>query len=187
VRVAVTQITQLLERMHAGDAGARDALFAAAYEELRRLARARLRHGGRNTVLDTTSLVHECYLRFVQAGELRAQDRRAFFAYAAKVMRSVIVNFARERAAERRGGDAPHLTLSTELAANLASDEEPILRVHEALEVLERADERLAQVALMRYFGGYTEREIAETLHVTERTVQSDWTKARLILVEALR
>jgi RNA polymerase sigma factor (TIGR02999 family) len=185
--VAVTQITQLLERMHAGDATARDALFAAAYEELRRLARARLRHGGRNTLLDTASLVHECYLRFARAGELRAQDRRAFFAYASRVMRSVILNFARERAAERRGGGAPHLTLSAELEANLASDEETILRVHEALDVLERADERLAQVAEMRYFGGYTEREIAETLQVTERTVQNDWAKARLILAEALR
>jgi RNA polymerase sigma factor (TIGR02999 family) len=183
----VAQITQLLERMHAGDTAARDALFAAAYEELQRLARARLRHGGRNTLLDTTSLVHECYLRFAQAGELRAQDRRAFFAYASQVMRSVILNFARERAAERRGGSAPHLTLSTELVANLPSDEETILRVHEALDVLERADERLAQVAEMRYFGGYTEREIAETLQVTERTVQNDWAKARLILAEALR
>ena len=184
---AVAQITQLLERLHAGDAAARDALFAAAYGELRRLARARLRDGGRNTVLETTSLVHECYLRFVGAGELRAEDRRAFFAYASQVMRSVILNSVRERQAERRGGDVPQLTLSTEIEANLASDEETLLKVHEALEVLEQADSRLAQVAQMRYFGGYTEREIAETLDVTERTVRNDWAKARLILKEALR
>jgi RNA polymerase sigma factor (TIGR02999 family) len=107
----MTQVTQLLERMHAGDAAARDALFAAAYEELRRLARARLRDGGRNTVLETTSLVHECYLRFLGAGQLRAEDRRAFFAYASQVMRSVILNSVRERQAERRGGDTPQLTL----------------------------------------------------------------------------
>src|SRR5437899_2411539 len=106
----MTRITQLLERVRAQDAGARDALFAAAYEELRRLARARLRDGGRNTVLETTSLVHECYLRFVGAGELRASDRRAFFAYASQVMRSVILNSVRERQAERRGGGAPHVT-----------------------------------------------------------------------------
>jgi len=171
----MAQITQLLERMHAGDAGARDALFAAAYEELRRLARARLRDGGRNTVLETTSLVHECYLRFVSAGELRAEDRRAFFAYASQVMRSVILNSVRERQAERRGGDVPQLTLSTEIEASLSGDEATLLKVHEALEVLEQADGRLAQVALMRYFGGYSEKEIAETLDVTERTVRRDW------------
>jgi RNA polymerase sigma factor (TIGR02999 family) len=183
----MSQVTQLLERMHAGDAAARDALFAAAYEELRRLARARLRDGGRNTVLETTSLVHECYLRFVGSGELRAEDRRAFFAYASQVMRSVILSNVRERQAERRGGDLQQLTLSTEIAANVASDEATILKVHEALEVLEQADARLAQVAQMRYFGGYSEREIAETLGVTERTVQRDWEKARAILSAALR
>jgi len=183
----VTQITQLLERMHAGDPAARDALFAAAYEELRRLARLRLRDGGRNTVLDTTSLVHECYLRFVEAGQLRATDRRGFFAYASQVMRSVILNSVRERQAQRRGGHVPRLTLSTELAAELAGDEETILKVDEALRALEQADARLAQVVQMRYFGGYTAREIAETLNVTERTVQRDWEKARAILIAALQ
>jgi len=182
----MTRITQLLKGMHAGDAEARNALFAVPYKELRRLARARLRGGGRNTVLETTSLVHECYLRCARAGELRAEDRRAFFAYASQVMRSVILTSIRERQAERRGGDALRLTLSTEIAANVVSDEETILRVHEALEVLEQADARLALVAQMRYFGGYTEREIAETVGVTERTVQRDWEKARAILAAAL-
>jgi RNA polymerase sigma factor (TIGR02999 family) len=185
--IEMVELTQLLQRMHAGDAGARDALFSAAYGELRRLARSRLRAGGRNTVLQTTSLVHESYLRFVHSGELRAEDRGAFFAYASQVMRTVILNIVRERAAERRGGKAVHLTLSTELAASLQSDEESILQVHEALEVLERASPRLAQVAEMRYFGGYSEREIAEALQVAERTVQRDWEKARLILAEALK
>jgi RNA polymerase sigma factor (TIGR02999 family) len=182
----MTQITQLLERVRSGDVGARDELFEVAYEELRRLARSRLRGGGRNTVLETTSLVHECYMRFIGAGELRAEDRRAFFAYASQVMRSVILNSVRERQAERRGGDVAMLTLSTEMAGSLAADEQTILKVHEALEVLERADQRLAQVALMRYFGGYTEAEIADTLGVTERTVRRDWEKARAILEAAL-
>jgi RNA polymerase sigma factor (TIGR02999 family) len=173
--------------MHAGDAQARDALFAAAYTELHRLARARLRDGGRDSVLDTTCLVHESYLKFVTAGELRAEDRRAFFAYASQVMRSVIVNSMRERLAEKRGGDARPLTLSTKLSANIAENEETVLKVHEALEDLEKVDQRLAQVAQMRYFGGYSEAEIAETLAVTERTVQRDWEKARLILAESLR
>ncbi len=183
----MTQLTELLGRMQAGDSGARDALFAAAYPDLQRLARARLRDGGRNTVMDTSSLVHESYLRFVTAGELRAEDRRAFFAYASQVMRSVIVNSVRERIAQKRGGDWRPLTLSTNLAANLADAEDTVLRVHEALEDLEQADPRLAQVAQMRYFGGYSEREIAETLGVTERTVQRDWEKARLILAASLR
>jgi len=183
----MAQITQLLDRMRAGDAEARDALFAVAYEELRRMARARLRDGGRSTVLETTSLVHECYLRFVSSGQLRAEDRRAFFAYASQVMRSVILNGVRERQAERRGGNVPQLTLSTEIEANFCSDEETILKVNEALEVLEQADSRLALVAQMRYFGGYSDQEIAETLEVTDRTVRRDWERARLILREALR
>lgn len=181
------QLTQLLARLQSGDAEARDALFAAAYPELHRLARSRLRDGGRHTLLDTTCLVHEAYLRFVSAGELRAEDRRSFFAYASQVMRSVIVNSVRERIAAKRGGTARPVTLSTQLAASVAEDEATILKVHEALEVLEQADPRLGQVAQMRYFGGYSEQEIAETLDVTERTVRRDWEKARLILAELLR
>jgi RNA polymerase sigma factor (TIGR02999 family) len=181
------QITQLLARMQEGDDNARDALFAATYDELRRMARSRLRDGGRNTLLDTTSLVHESYLRFVRVGQLRIEDRRAFFGYAARVMRSVIVDSARERLAERRGGGVSPLTLNTELIENLAEGEESILRIHEALKDLERADARLAQVVEMRYFGGYSEQEIAETLGVTERTVQRDWEKARLILRASLK
>jgi len=183
----VNQLTALIARVQAGDSAARDALFAAAYGELHRLARARLRDGGRHTLLDTTALVHESYLRFVRAGELRAEDRRAFFAYASQVMRSVIINSARERIAQKRGGDCLPLKLSTELAAGIPGREDEVLRVHEALEVLEKADPRLAQVAQMRYFGGYSEQEIAETLEVTERTVRRDWEKARLILAVALR
>lgn len=180
------QITQLLSQVRAGDAAARDALFAAAYPGLRQLAHARLRGGGRNTLLDTCSLVHESYLRCVQSGELRAEDRRAFFAYASQVMRSVIVSSARERAASKRGSGMRPVTLSTRIGEQLADGEEIILRVHEALESLEQIEPRLAQVAQMRYFGGYSEQEIAETLQVTERTVQRLWLKARLMLQAAL-
>jgi RNA polymerase sigma factor (TIGR02999 family) len=180
------QLTRLLERMRAGEDDARDALLAAAYPELRRLAHARLKDGGRNTMLDTTALVHESYLRFLDVGELRADDRRAFFAYASQVMRTVIVNSARDRLAQRRGGDLAQVTLSTDLVGSLGGDDESVLRVHEALAVLGQADSRLAQVVEMRYFGGYSEREIAETLDVTERTVQRDWEKARILLEAAL-
>ena len=162
--------------------GAREALFAAAYPDLERLARARLRDGGRSTLLDTRSLVHESYLRYLQGGKLRAEDRRAFFAYASQVMRSVVVSCARERAAQKRGSGWRPLTLTTRIADRAPEAEDEILQVHEALDSLELVDARLAQVVQMRYFGGYSEQEIAETLEVTERTVQRLWLKAKLML-----
>lgn len=175
-------IGHLIQRVNAGEPGAKDRLFAAAYGDLRQLARSRLRSGGRNTVLDTTALVHESYLRFVQGGQLRSEDRRAFFAYASRAMRSVIVDTVRERQAEHRGGEAEHLTLNTQLQEQLPSGEGAVLQTHEALQVLEQAEPRLAQVVEMRYFGGYSEAEIAEALGVTTRTVRRDWEKARLLL-----
>jgi len=181
-------LTVLLSRMKDGDRAARDALFAAAYQELRRLAHARLRGGGRNTVLDTTALVHESYLRLVKTGELTLDARRAFFGYASRVMRSVIVDSARARLAERRGGDAQRITLSTDLAADLAApDEAWIVQVHEALLQLEEADARAARGVEMRYFGGYSDKEIADTLDLAERTVQRDWDKARMLLRAILK
>jgi len=186
-KTAMGQLTDLLRRVQAGDARARDALFVAAYAELHSLAQSRLRLGGRNALLDTTGLVHESYLRFARAGELRAEDRRAFFAYAAQVMRSVILNSVRGRIALKRGGNPAPSETSAPLPGDLPSDEQTVVDVHEALKDLEQADPRLAQVAEMRYFGGYSEKEIAETLEITERTVRRDWEKARLILAEALR
>jgi len=183
----MTELTQLIRRVKDGEAGAHDDLFAAAYPELKKLARSRLRDGGRNTVLDTTALVHESYLKFLAGGQLRAEDRRAFFAYASSVMRSVIIDSVRERQAERRGGGAERLTLHTQLLDDADGDNEDLLRVNEALDVLAQAEPRLAQVVEMRYFGGYTEAEIAEALELTERTVRRDWDKARLLLSEMLK
>jgi RNA polymerase sigma factor (TIGR02999 family) len=180
------QVTQLLRRLHAGDQNARNALFTVAYKELRRMARALLRDGGRNAALDTITVVHDSYLR-VQAAQLRAVDRRGFFAYASKVMRSVILDRVRERKAQRRGADAVHLTLSTELVSNLTNEDPMIQKLHEALEDLEQADARLAQVVQMHYFHGYSVKELAQMLRVNERTVQRDLEKARLILAAALR
>ena len=185
--VPVADLTQLLRQAQAGDAQARDALFAVAYPRLQQLARARLRDGGRNTMLDTRSLVHESYLRYVQSGELRAEDRRAFFAFASQVMRSVIVNSARDRAAQKRGAGYRPVTLSTGISERTPGGEEVILQVHEALESLAQVDARLAQVVQMRYFGGYSEQEIAETLEVTERTVQRLWLKARMMLLASMQ
>lgn len=181
------ELTDLLLRANAGDEAARQQLFASAYDELRVMARARLREGGRNTLLDTTVLVHESFLRFVQAGRLQAGDRGHFFAYAASVMRSVIVDFARRRQAQRRGGDVAHVTLDTDLANSLAAQEDEVIGVHEALAQLESVDPRLARIVEMRFFAGMGETEIGEALGVTQRTVRRDWERARLLLSAVLR
>ena len=170
------------------DAAPVDELFSATYAELRRLARSRLRAGGRNTVLDTTALVHETYLRLSKSIGAQCPDRVQFFVYAGKVMRSVIVDIVRQRQTERRGGGVPHITLTGNLqGAGDIAGEEQILRVSEALEELAKVDKRMAQVVEMRYFGGLTDQEIGQALGVTDRTVRRDWEQARLFLAEALK
>jgi len=181
-----SRLTVLLASARGGDRDAAGDAYSLLYNELRRLARAKLRRHQSMTLLDTTSLVHESYLRLIGADALPVADRHHFFAYAARVMRSVIVDFARARAAERRGGEAEHVVLDTMVAAEVAAPENDVLRVHEALETLARADERLARIVEMRYFGGLSEIEIAQILDVSERTVRRDWEKARLLLKAAL-
>jgi RNA polymerase sigma factor (TIGR02999 family) len=174
----VPSITLLLQQDRDGDEAARGELFTAAH--------ARLRESGRPDSLDTTALVHESYERFVRAGALRADNRRAFFAYASQVMRSVVVDLARERLSARRGGGAAPLTLDTHLSAEIPANDGGVLRVHEALAVLEKAEPRLAKVIEMRYFGGYTEAEIADALALTDRTVRRDCDKGLLLLKAVL-
>jgi len=129
-------IEVLMASANAGEPGALDRLFELLYPELRQLARSRLREGGRNLMLDTTALVHEAYLRFVQSGALRSDGRRAFFAYASRVMRSVIVDAAREVNAQRRGGDIRHLTLDTRLIDELPGQDNDLLHIDQALRLL---------------------------------------------------
>jgi RNA polymerase sigma factor (TIGR02999 family) len=181
------EITELLGRAQSGDEAARSALFEKVYGELRQLARSRLTGSGSYALPGTTALLHESYLRLLQAGALRAGDRRAFFAFATRVARSVAVDGARERLAQRRRDDAQHVAVATRPGEGNASAEERILRVHAALETLERADAHLARVVEMRYFGSLTEREIADTLGVAEPAVQRDWEKARTLLEAAMR
>jgi RNA polymerase sigma factor (TIGR02999 family) len=180
-------LTDLLRRAQDGDEAAMRLVFDATYEELCRLARVRLSKGGRGTFLDTSSLVHESYLRFAKAARLRLEDRQHFLRYAGHVMRSVIVDFVRGKLSERRGGDAMHVTLSSEVSENACESETEILRVHEALEELSQYDTRMVEVVELRYFAGMTEAEIAEALGVTDRTVRRDWEKARLFLAKALK
>ena len=160
-------------------------LSAQAYRQLRVLARARLRHGGRETLLDTTALVHEAYLR-IAGVEMGSDEQRSFLSYASRTMRSVIVDFARKRQAERRGGDVFIVTLTGNIAERQPAAADDIVRVHEALEELACIDVRLAQVVEMRYFAGLVEAQIARALGVSERTVRRDWEKARLLLSRVL-
>jgi RNA polymerase sigma factor (TIGR02999 family) len=155
------------------------------YSEMRRIARARLAKGGRYTLLDTTALVHESFMR-LQRANATVSDPQRFLAYAASTMRSVIVDYVRRRQAERRGDGAPHVPLDTMIGEQLGASDEEILDVHEALETLAAVDERLVHVVEMRYFGGLTDVEIGQALGVTDRTVRRDWDRARLLLAGLL-
>jgi RNA polymerase sigma factor (TIGR02999 family) len=179
-------MTALLASARRGDKESAAEVFALMYEELRRIARARLSQHQDFTLLDTTALVHESYLKLAGLPTLPVEDRKHFFTYAATVMRSVIVDFARARATERRGALADKVMLDTALADQLAQPDDDVLRVHEALEVLEQADAQLAKIVEMRYFGGLTEVEIAQVLELSDRTVRRNWEKAKLILSAAL-
>lgn len=155
------------------------------YRQLRVLARARLRQGGRNTLLDTTALVHEAVLRMSGMQASDAETRRVL-AYASRTMRSVIVDIARRRQAARRGGDACIVTYTDALAEKAPAPADHILRVHEALLELAGFDPALAQVVEMRFFAGLSDVEIAHALSISERTVRRHWEKARLLLAQAL-
>jgi RNA polymerase sigma factor (TIGR02999 family) len=181
-----TSLTDMIRRAQDGDDRALQSIFEVTYEELRRMASNRLRSVERNALLDTTALVHECFLRFANAKQLGVTDRVHFFRYAGRVMRSVIVDLARASLAERRGGGAPHRPLSTTIGEFAVTGEEEVLRIHEALDELAKYDQRLVQVVEMRYFAEMTETEIAEALGVTDRTIRRDWEKARLLLAQAL-
>lgn len=183
----MSEITTLLRAASTGDSQAAEQVVSLLYGELRRLAHSRLRRSGDMTLLDTTALVHESYLRIQRAGDLDFPDRKHFLSYASTVMRTIVIDMARSRQAERHGGHAMHVTLSTDVGNSTPVPDDQVLRVHEALDELAAVDERLAKVVEMRYFAGLTEAEIAECLNVTERTVQRDWQKARLFLSMALQ
>lgn len=183
-------VTRLLSAGVSGNSAAFDALYEMLYAELRRLAHARIRRSGDLTLLDTTSLVHEAFLRFEKNGDFTFRNRDQFMGYAARVMRTVVVDAVRARQAERRGGDVEHVALDDTIADTtpdaMAAQDDEILRVHEALEALASVDERLVQVVEMRYFVGMTETEIAMALGLAVRTVGRDWEKARLFLHASL-
>jgi RNA polymerase sigma factor (TIGR02999 family) len=180
-------IEVLLEGARKGDQQAVDQLFTMLHAEFRQIAHARLRKSTPLTLVETTVLVNESYLRMVQTGKLAVNDRVHFLAYAARVMRSIIVDLVRERMAQRRGCGQGEITLNTDVAEALPSAEAEILAVNEALESLASVDPRLVEVVDLRYFAGFTEPEIAAALEASERTVRRLWEKAKVLLSATLR
>jgi len=182
-------ITVLLDAARDGDRGALDRVLSALYQELHGMARRQLAGQQHGHTLDATALVHEAYLKLVGRGNGSAQfdDRAHFFAYAASAMRSVIVDYARQRLAQKRGGDLHRVTeLPENIEGGLSLDED-MLGLDTALNRLTAVDPRLTQVVELRYFAGLSELEIAALLQRSERSVRRDWQKARMFLLASLQ
>jgi RNA polymerase sigma factor (TIGR02999 family) len=179
-------VTGMLEAANQGDKTAIGQLYGVLYPELRNLAHQRVRNHNNLQMLDTTSLVHESYLRLVKAGRINVENRKHFLAYAAHVMRSVVVDFVRHSRTEKQGGAELHVTLNSDVLDGVASPADEILRLHEFLEELAQVDARLVSVIEMRYFAALDNEQIAEVLGVTDRTVRRDLEKARLLLLDAI-
>ena len=175
-----TTITGLLAAWRHGDRDAIDRLMPLVYEELRSLARRRFRDG-RDQTLQTTALVHEVYLKLADESQLQVQDRHHFFALAAKAMRQLTVDYARRRAATKRGGGV-QLVSADDVELPAVERAGQIVELDAALERLAQLDEWLSRVVELRYFGGLSVEETAAVLGCSERTVKRDWRKARALL-----
>ena len=180
-----TSITALLADLRAGRREAFDKMVPLVYRELHRAASRELAARPSDS-LSTTALVHELYLKFSRAENADWHNRAHFLGVASVAMRHILVDRARRRRAEKRGGPLPHVTLDDALTA-AATQADSLLELHEALDHLGKLDKRLARVVECRFFGGMTEQETAEALHVAVRTVRRDWIKARGLLYQALR
>jgi RNA polymerase sigma factor (TIGR02999 family) len=176
------EITQLLVAWKQGSAQAPDRLFPLVYDELRGRARRLLRRGAPGQTLDATALVHETYLKLVDQTRVDLRDRGHFFAVASKAMRQIIVDHARARAADKRGGGERPVTLDEGTAA-VASRAAEIVAVDSALAKLEAVEPRLAGIVEMRFFAGLSVEETAAGLDLSPRTVKRDWQKARAFLL----
>lgn len=182
---APSEVTLLLQRTAAGDASARDPLYRVLYPMLMRLARSHLARAG-TLSLDAPGLLHEAYLRLNEQTKLPDRNRRVFFAYASRVMRSVVIDYVRERGARKRGGDMAPVTLSANQPDSIFVDNS-VGDVERALQALEAVDERAFRVVEMRYFAGLREEDVADVLEVSLPTVKRDWRKARAFLYQHLR
>ena len=179
-------VTRLLLAWRDGDNAALERLAPLVYTELRKLAHARMRAESPHASIDTTDLVHEAYLRLVDARSVSWQNRTHFYALCARAMRRILVDSARRRRSLKRGGAVLMVPLEKSLAVSSDRDSD-LLALDEALAELSAADPRQGQVVELRYFGGLSVDETARVLHVSPHTVVRDWNMAKLWLLRALR
>jgi RNA polymerase sigma factor (TIGR02999 family) len=172
-------VTALLNAWCLGDNSALDRLVPLVYAELRQVAHRRMRAERSGDVLQTTALIHETYIRLIDASRVRWQNRAHFFAVSAKLMRPVLVDAVRTRGSRKRGGEVPHIALDEAL---LPAPERgsALVALDAALEALAKVDARKSRVVELRYFGGLSVEETAEVLQVSEQTVTRDWRMAKL-------
>ena len=174
-------IGSLIASAEGGDRSAADALFAALYADLHRLAKRQLARRGGGVTIGATTLLHEAYLDISQREAAVFPDRGRFMAYAAKVMRGIIIDYARSRQAQKRGGRFEITSLGSQDVAPEA-DEKELARISDALDELAAVDPLLAQVVDLKFFCGFSFAEIASMRGISERTVQRHWEKARIYL-----
>jgi RNA polymerase sigma factor (TIGR02999 family) len=182
----IAAITELLRAVEGGDKAARDRLFAVVYAELRGLARGQLRRIPARDTLSTTALVNETYLKLAGERPWSARDRSHFFALAARAMRQILVDHARRRARQKRGGGAAPVALDEALVPSPDRAEE-LLALDAALQRLEAMDAELAQIVEWRFFAGLSIEEVAQLLDVSDRTVKRHWRAARAFLFQELQ
>jgi RNA polymerase sigma factor (TIGR02999 family) len=178
-------LSSIAQRAQPGVAGSHDELFARLYADLRRLARREMSRHGPQVAISPTTLLHEAYLNMQHRGGLAFPDPWRFLAYAARAMRGVAIDRARERARLKRGGDFIITSLDTENAEQCEQPEQ-LPRISEALDELALLEPELAHIIDLKFFCGFTLAEIAAMKNVSERTVQRHWEKARLMLYRAL-
>ena len=162
-----------------------EALYALVYDELKRIARSHRRASDANATISTTELVHEAYLKLSPGPSSGWEGRAHFFGAASRAMRQVLVEFARRRGATKRGGDMLRVSLG-DSDVSLDAELETILTLDAALERLNLVDERLRQIVELRFFAGLTEEEVASILGVSARTIERNWIKARLFLLDEI-
>jgi len=185
-RPVTESITVLLAAAERGDRSAADAVFAALYDELHRMAKRELSRRGGGVTLSATTLLHDAYLNISQREGITFPDRNRYFGYASRVMRGLIIDYARSRQAQKRGGKFEITAISTDVVdPNTTADE--LKQISDALDELATVDERLVRVVDLKFFCGFSFAEIGEMMNVSERTVQRDWEKARIFLFQRLR
>lgn len=180
-----SEITQILKDWNNGDIAAKERLLPIVYDELKRQARSLMSSERSNHTLQPTALVHEAFLRISHQSGIDWQNRNHFYGIASRLMRQILVDHARRHAASKRGNRPIHLSLD-DVNLPVESRAESILALHESLERLENLDLQQAQIVEMRFFGGLTNSEIAESLGVSERTVVRSWQVAKLWLLREL-